>query len=123
MQLVIFDAGTTSILKGDELIRLRRGVISDISLTGVCIETEDLEDRWIFNMLSGTIKIALKFQLKEDASPINTATRVMWVKKSEHKKKLLGLKFEEINEADRFQIMQYIIAYKSAHKDQPDEST
>lgn len=117
MHLVVFDAGTTAVLPTKELIKLRKGIICDISLAGMYIETYDLKDSWILSMLSGGIQMALKFQLRPSDDPINISTKIMWVRKQEKDGKYsVGLRFMEISEADRVQIMQFIIKRKSENK-------
>jgi len=119
MRLVVFDASTKGLLKAKDLSRFRNGIIRDISLTGLCLETDDLKENWTDAMLAGEIQIALKFQLKDNTEPIATSAKVMWIKKNADKNTyLVGLRFSDITDSERFQIMQFIIECKTKKKEE-----
>ncbi len=115
MNLVVFDTEASGVLTLKDLVSLRKGVMRDISLTGACIDTNDLEERWVRFLKLGTIQIALKFKLPNEEKDINASAKVMWIKRSSasYYKHTLGVQFVDMDENERMQIMQYIIEHKT----------
>ena len=119
MNLVIFDAEVTGLIRGKDLIKLRRGKVSDISITGLRVETSDIEDQWLFHMLSGRVQIALKLQLPKDKDPINAIGKIVWIDSAGHAlhaKRMLGIKFMEISAQDKVKITDYMKTAKKIPK-------
>lgn len=119
MRLVVFDGDTIG-LSAKESIKLRTGVIRDLSISGACIKTNDLLDIWLSAMRAGLIKVALKFQLPDFSEPVNANSKVMWIKESEKSsdyKYTLGLKFMDLSESDNVKIARYIIKHQSKDKE------
>jgi Tfp pilus assembly protein PilZ len=111
MRLVVFDAQGLGSLRPKETIKLRTGIIRNISIAGLCLETNDLNDDWIPGMLSETIQIALKFQLPDSPESINATAKAVWIKKkseSDEYKYILGLEFVDIDDSNRTRIREYI---------------
>jgi len=120
MHLVVFNAGASISLQPKELIKLRKGVVRNLSLTGVSIVTNDLLDDWFSPLLSGIIQMALKFQLPDSPEPINASAKVVWIKKIEKPSEYrysLGLKFIDIGDADSVKLIQYIVKCQSKEKE------
>ena len=118
MNLVVFNTKASGVLTVKDLVSLRRGVMRDISLTGACIDTNDLEERWAKFLKLGNIQIALRFKLPNEDKDISASAKVMWIKKNSHSyyKYTLGVQFVDMDESERMQIMQYIIRHKTKAK-------
>jgi c-di-GMP-binding flagellar brake protein YcgR len=111
MHLVVFDAQGLGSLKPKEAIKLRTGIVRNISIGGVCLTTNDLIDEWIPAMLSGTIQVALKFSLPSFPQSINATAKTVWIRKnlrSDEHKYILGLEFVDIEDTLRTRIKEYI---------------
>jgi c-di-GMP-binding flagellar brake protein YcgR len=112
MHMVVFDAQGEGELEARELVKLRSAIMCDLSINGFRLETNDLKDEWISSMLSGKIQLALKFHLPNSPEPINATAKAMWIEKNQNPdqyKYIMGLKFIDIDEPSRVQIMEYII--------------
>jgi c-di-GMP-binding flagellar brake protein YcgR len=111
MHLVVFEAQGRALIDVKELIKLRKGLTCNLSVAGICIQTNELKDEWISDMLSGKIQVLLKFQLPNTSEPISSTAKVIWIEKNENSeqyKYTLGLKFITIDEPSRRRIAEYI---------------
>ena len=109
MRMVLVDAKAAGLLEGKERVRLRQGVITDLSLAGIRVETEGLAPALHFHLLSGAIGIATKFNLPDNAQSVSALTKVaraMVV--ADGPKIILGLSFTEISPSCRQALADFI---------------
>jgi c-di-GMP-binding flagellar brake protein YcgR len=111
MHLVLVDAKAVGLLEGKERINLRKGKISDISVAGLKVKTEDLAQGRHFYLLSGAIVVALKFTLPGHTKSISATAQVMRIVHDEDGKAgecTLGLRFIEIDLRDQAIIATFV---------------
>jgi c-di-GMP-binding flagellar brake protein YcgR len=115
MNLVVFNAGLSSmVLPGNELIKLRKARIVDLSASGLKIRTNDFSDFWAFYLVSGGINLAIKFALP-DGFQISATAKVAWLKddyQDQRYKYTGGLEFLEISSDTRDKITEFIVRQK-----------
>jgi hypothetical protein len=123
LNLVIFDAKSVGLVEGKEVIKLRTGFISDLSDVGLKIETNDLNEEWLFHLLSGSILLALKFCLPGGKNPVNAVAQAIWIKHNAGSygcKYVLGIRFTEMKKTDKDLLNQFI-AERRADKNKNNE--
>ncbi len=111
MHLVVFDANSVGLINGGETIKLRSGMITDLSASGLKVETGDLQEQWHFHLLSGGILLAVKFVLPGHKEPVSAVAKVVWAKEVAAQlgvKYTFGLTFTEVSPADKNTIDQFI---------------
>lgn len=109
MRMVLVDAKAAGLLEGKERVRLRQGVITDLSLAGIRVETEGLAPALHFHLLSGAIGIAIKFNLPNNSEPVSALTKaVRVITAGDAPKMVLGLSFTEISPSCRQALVDFI---------------
>ena len=122
MHLVFVDAKAAGLLDGKERIQLRRGKISNLSVSGMKVRLEDLGQAWHFYLLSGAIVFAIKFSLPGVTQPICATAQVVRIGLNENKEPglcVLGLKFVDIKPEGQAALNQFI-AQRSLSADRGD---
>jgi len=117
MHLVLVDAKSVGLLEGKERINLRKGRISDLSVAGMKVKTDDLAQGRHFYLLSGAIVVALKFTLPGHTKPISATAQVMRIIHDEDGKAgecTLGLRFIEIDLQDQATIAAFVEKSRSS---------
>jgi len=115
MYLVLVDAKAEGIVGGNDRIKLRHGVINDISVAGLKITTQDIAPALEPHLLSGSITLAVKFTLPDSSISLGAIAQVTWFKQVLNLKGryfTMGLKFIEINPQDQNAIGAFIAGNK-----------
>ena len=116
IEFLLFDSDISSKLDFKETVKLRIAMTKNISVGGLCVETDDLEDAWLNDLSSGMMKFALKFKLPTTTELISSTAKAIWIKKRENVKPgemkyLLGLEFLDINTKDANKIVDFVVNY------------
>jgi len=114
MNLVVFNAGLSMVLPGNELVKLRKARIVDISAAGLKVRTNDFSDIWAFYLVSGGINLAVKFALP-DGCQVSATAKVAWLKddyQDQRYKYTGGLEFLEISSETQDKITDFIVRKK-----------
>ena len=115
MHLVLVDAKAEGIVGGNDRIKLRHGVINDISVAGLKMTTQDIAPALEPHLLSGSITLAIKFTLPGSNLPIAATAQVTWFKQiiNLHGRRfIMGLKFIEIDPQDQSDISAFVAGHK-----------
>ncbi len=90
----------------------------NISAGGFMVETDDLKNGQINDLINGMINIALEVKLPASIKPIKALAKVSWLVErkdiSEGQKKfMMGLKFVDISMEDKDKIEKFVIEHFS----------
>lgn len=113
LRIVLFNAGLSGVLTWQQLMNLRKGLLVDISSTGIKMKTSDLDSAWFYHLTSGGIQVAMKFKLPKLDQELGAMAQVIWVSdnpavKKDNYKYLVGLKFTQISSQDQEKIADFI---------------
>jgi len=115
MYLVLVDANATGLVDGQDRIKLRRGAIKDISVSGLKITTQDITPNLESHLLSGAITLAIRFNLPNQVDHISALAKVTWLRQVLNlsgRYFLIGLRFLEIKPQDQNMISTFIAEQK-----------
>jgi c-di-GMP-binding flagellar brake protein YcgR len=96
---------------GPVLEQVHEGSTSNLSSGGLLLRGMVPDLSWLGPLLTGSMAVGVNLILPGFGVPVKALTRVVWIERLEEvtQKAYLGLRFQEITQTAREEILQYII--------------